>query len=104
MTKPTLHLIAARLGCAQEDILQTITDLVAALDEEHTLRLEAQAAREATLKENAVITKLCELANAESALHRAEARQTAVLLKQARQEARQASVPGRVNTKTRRRT
>lgn len=99
MTKPTLHLIAARLGCAEDNILQTITDLVAALEEEHTLRCQAQAAHDAAVKDAEFTAGLALMANAEVAKHQAQNKQLLALLKQARAQTRH--VPGRTNTKTR---
>jgi hypothetical protein len=99
MSKPTLHLIAARLGCAEDDILQTITDLIASLEEEHALRCQAQTAREAATQEAEFAVRLMLMANAEVTKHQDQNKRLLALLKQARAQA--LHVPGRTNTKTR---
>jgi predicted signal transduction protein with EAL and GGDEF domain len=101
MSRITKKQIAAKLGCDETQISQTIDDLVVSLDEELTKRLAAEAQLKEAQEQLRMASIAVSLANSQASQAEAAVKRGAQLLKVAREEAKQASVPGRINTKTR---
>ena len=80
---------------------QMIDDLLAALDEELTKRFTAEAELKAASEQLRIATLAVSLANSQASQAESDVKRAAKMIKAARQDAKQASVPGRTNTKTR---
>jgi len=85
MTRITKKQIAAKLGCEETQISQTIDDLLSALDEELTKRLAAEVELKSALEQLRVASIAVSMANSQASQAEADVHRAAKMIKAAQQ-------------------